>query len=63
MDIAEPLDVGEDLVGTGPGDGAGGLEGVADQNNAGAAMTRVDVKIGWPDFDLAGYCELASDSP
>src|SRR6266567_2882615 len=61
MDIAEPLDVGEHLVGTGPGDGAGGCKGVAGQNDAGAAMTGVDVKIGWPDFNLTRYRELACD--
>ena len=38
MDVAEPLDVGEDLVGAGAGDRAGGLEGVADQDDAGLAM-------------------------
>ena len=38
MDVAEPLDVGEHLVGAGSGDRAGGLEGVADQNDAGLAM-------------------------
>ena len=41
MDVAEPLDVGEHLVGAGAGDGAGGLEGVADQHDAGLEMARL----------------------
>ena len=35
MDIAEPFDVGEHLVGPGTGDRAGGLKGVADQDDSG----------------------------
>ena len=61
MDVAEPLDVGEHLVGAGSGDRAGGLEGVADQHDTGLAMARADIEIGRPDLDVAGNRELAGE--
>ena len=62
MDVAEPLDVGEDLVGAGPADGAGGLEGVADQHDAGAAIAGVGIEIDGADLDVAGNGERAGDA-
>jgi len=38
MDVAEPGDVGEHLVGTGAGHRAGVRKGIADQNDARLAM-------------------------
>jgi hypothetical protein len=50
MDVAEPLDVGDDLVDAGPPlSGAGGFKAVADQNDAGLAMARTDIGVGRPD--------------
>ena len=61
MHIAESLDVGEHLVGSGPGHRAGGLEGVADQNDAGLAIMGADIEIGGPDLDIAAHVERADD--
>jgi len=61
VDVAEPLDVGEDLVGARAGDGAGGFEGVADQDDARPQVAAVDVEIRRPNLDLAGNRERAGD--
>ena len=51
VDVAEPFDVGEHLVGAGPGGGAGGREGIADQYDAGLPIAGGDIEIGGPDLD------------
>ena len=61
MDVAEPFDVREHLVGAGPGHRTGGLKGVADQHHAGLAITRADIEIGRPDLDVARDLEFAGD--
>lgn len=53
MRVAEPLDIGEDLVGAGPAHRAGGLKGISDQDQAGAAIAFVDIEVGGPNFHLA----------
>ena len=53
MYVAQPLDVGEDLIGAGAADGAGGLEGVADQHDAGLEVAGVEIEIAGADFHLA----------
>ena len=62
MDVAQPFDVGEYLVGPGPRDRTTRLEGVADQNHAGLAMSGTDIEVGGPDPDLAGNLEIAGDA-
>src|SRR5580700_2845944 len=44
MDVAEPLDVREYLVGAGSADWAGGFKGIANQHDAGLAMARADIE-------------------
>src|SRR3954464_6300503 len=61
MDVAEPLDVRENLVGTGAGDGAGGPEGVADEDDAGLLIAGVAVEVGRADLDVACYSKFAHD--
>ena len=63
MDVAEPLDVGEDLVGAGARDGAGGAEGIPDQHHARHADAAVDHEVGRPNLDLAGDSVIAGDPP
>jgi len=61
VDVAEPLNVSEDLVGAGPGNRTGRGKGVADQDEAGAAIARADGEIGGADLDLARNRELAGN--
>lgn len=61
MDVAEPLDVRKNLVGSGYR--AGGLECVADQNHTGLAVARTDIEVGRPYPDVAGDFEIAGDAP
>ena len=60
MDVAEPLNVSEDLVGAGPGNRTGRGKGVA-VDEACAAIARADGEIGGADFDLTRNRELAGN--
>ena len=62
VDVAEPLDVGEDLVAAGAGDGTGGREGISDQHDSRLAARVVHVEIDRADLQLTGDVEGAGDA-
>jgi len=62
VDVAEPLDVGEDLVAAGAGDRAGGREGIAHQHEARLAACVVLIEIDRADLQLAGNIERTGDA-
>ncbi len=59
MDGAELLDIGEHFSGAGPRRRARGREGIADQHNAGLAMSLRDVEIRGPDLDRTRDLDIA----